>query len=79
MTTTLRPYPLELWRDDNPMSVTVHASARRVSGEPGSLAIQAGWEIDIARVTIAWSNKPLETTPAEREDLQAQILKIVAG
>lgn len=77
MTTTLRPFPLDLWRDDNPMTVTVHASARRVSGEPGSLAIQAGWEIDIARVTFR--NNTIETTPAEREDLQAQILKIVAG
>ena len=76
-TKALRPYPLELWRDDNPMCVIVHASARRISGEPGSLSIQAGWEIDIARVTFR--NNTIETTPDEREELQAQILKIVAG
>jgi len=75
-TSTLRPFPLELWRDDNPLSVIAYASARRVSGEPGSLSITAGWEIDIARVTFR--NNELQTTPAEREELQAQILKIVA-
>lgn len=72
MTTTLRPYPLELWRDDNPMPVTVHATVTRVSGEPGSLSIAAGYEIDISRVTFR--GNPIDISPAERADIEREIL-----
>ncbi len=70
---SLTPFPLDLWRDDNPMSVTAWASVRRVSGEPGSLSITAGWDVDIARVTFR--SQPIDTTPAEREALAEQIIK----
>lgn len=75
---SLRPYPLEIWREDNPLSVIAMASARRVCGEPGSLAITTGWEIDIARVSTV-SGYRIETTASERENLQAQIINIVSS
>ncbi len=70
-----RPYELEIFRDDNPLYVVAHATARRISGEPGSLSISPGWEIDIARVTTV-SGYEIETSAVERELIREEILKI---
>lgn len=69
---TPHPYALDLWRDDNPLPVVAYATCRRVSGEPGSLSIQAGYEIDIARVTFR--GNPIDISPAERADIEREIM-----
>lgn len=63
----------EIWREDNPMSVVAYATVTRVSGEPGSLCIQAGYEIDITRVTF--NGREIQITDAERAEITEQIEK----
>ena len=75
-TNSLTPFPLELWRDDNPMSVTAYATVTRVSGEPGSLSIQPGYEITIERVTF--NGRTIQITDAERAEITEQIARHIS-
>jgi len=63
----------EIWRYDNPLPVVAYATVTRVFGEPGSLSIQAGYEIDITRVTF--NGREIQTTDAERAEITEQIAK----
>jgi len=66
----------EIWRDDNPMSVTAYATVTRVSGEPGSLCIQAGYEITIERVF--YGAHEIQITDAERAEITEQIARHIS-
>jgi len=66
----------EIWREDNPMSVTAWASVRRVSGEPGSLCIQAGYGITIERVLF--NGRTIQITDAERAEITEQIARHIS-
>jgi hypothetical protein len=63
----------EIWRDHNPLPVVAYATVTRVSGEPGSLCIEAGYEIDITRVL--YNGRTIQTTDAERAEITEQIAK----
>lgn len=63
----------EIWREDNPMSVVAYATVTRVSGEPGSLSIRTGYEIDITRVL--YKGREIQITDAERAEVTEQIAK----
>lgn len=63
---------------DHEVDVLVKAEVARVAGEPGSLSVPHGWEINLCTVTNPQTGETLDLSEREERQVEAAVLERAA-
>lgn len=71
----------EVWRDEHPLAVVVHASCYREAGARGSLHSPPGWYCDLTKVCELASGADITDTftPTELDEITDVAVSIARG